>query len=76
LALLYPFENTRAQKVLSEQVLKLCELDSVLDVLHGMIPVCMEFMHVLLQRLVRTLQHVNGIFPVAGQLDGTAGFPI
>jgi hypothetical protein len=33
-----------------------CELDywngTVLNVAHGMIPVCMEFMHVLLQRPV------------------------
>jgi hypothetical protein len=34
----------------------LCELDcwngTILNVAHGMIPVCMEFMHVLLQRPV------------------------
>jgi hypothetical protein len=44
-------------KVLIGQFKKLCELDNwngtVLNVAHGMIPVWMEFMHVLLQRLVR-----------------------
>jgi hypothetical protein len=39
------------------QFSKLCELNywngTVLNVAHGMIPVCLEFMHVLLQRPVR-----------------------
>jgi hypothetical protein len=44
-------------KALIGQFKKLCELDNwkgtVLNVAHGMIPACMEFMHVLLQRPVR-----------------------
>jgi hypothetical protein len=48
------FENTNTLKFISGEVLKLCELDYwngfVLNVAHGMIHVCMEFMHVLLQR--------------------------
>jgi hypothetical protein len=53
LALLQAYENTSALQSLFEQFFKLCELNdcngSVLNVAHGMIPVCMEFMHLVLQ---------------------------
>jgi hypothetical protein len=49
--------HASALEVLIGQFLKLCELNywngTVLNVAHGMIPVCLEFMHVLLQRPVR-----------------------
>jgi hypothetical protein len=43
--------DTSALKDLSGQFLKLCDLDywngTLLNIAHGMISVCMEFMHVL-----------------------------
>jgi hypothetical protein len=53
LTLLQAYENTSALQSLFEQFVKLCELNdcngSFLIVAHGMIPVCMEFMHKILQ---------------------------
>jgi hypothetical protein len=64
LALLRAFENTSALKVLIRQISNLCELDfwngTVLNVAHGMIPVGMEFMHVLLQRPARLYPYTLG----------------
>jgi hypothetical protein len=61
LALLRAFENTSALKVRIGQFSKLCELDywngTVLNVAPGLILVCMEFMHVRLQRSELCPQH-------------------
>jgi hypothetical protein len=47
MALLSATENTSALHVLNGQFLELCELEywhgTVLNVAHGMIPVCMKF---------------------------------
>jgi hypothetical protein len=55
-AFLYALNNTGPQKVLSGQVLKLCVLhywyETILSVANGIIPVCMELMHVLWHRPV------------------------
>jgi hypothetical protein len=57
-AILGAFENTKALQVRFGQFSKLSELGlwngTVLNVARGMIPVCMEFMHVLLKRPVRS----------------------
>jgi hypothetical protein len=53
--------NTSASKILMGQFLKLCELGfwnrTVLKVANGMIPVCMEFMHVLAAPVPLTAGH-------------------
>jgi hypothetical protein len=66
LALQLATENASAPTGLNGQFLNLCELDywngTVLNVAHGMTPVCMEFMHVLLQYPANII-HASDHFP-------------